>query len=65
MKTTYELVNEITSLGFNREKVLSEVDACLDCLFDERKPITEEYLTDDLYEELLETYMEEYDEKRV
>lgn len=59
MKTTYELVNEITSLGFDREKVLLDVDACLDCLFDERKPIKEEYLADDLYEELLETYKEE------
>lgn len=59
MKTTYELVNEITSLGFNREKVLFEIDVCLDRLFDERKPITEEYLADDLYEELLETYREE------
>ena len=59
MKTTYELVNEITSLGFDREKVLFEIDACLDCLFDERKPITEEYLPDALYDELLETYEEE------
>lgn len=58
MKTTYELVNEITSLGFNREKVLLEIDACLDCLM-KRKLITEEYLADDLYEELLETYWEE------
>lgn len=63
MKTTYELVNEITSLGFNREKVMNEIDACLDRLFSERKPITEEYLSDALYDELLETYEEEYDEK--
>lgn len=63
MKTTYELVNEITSLGFNREKVMIEIDACLDRLFSERKPITEEYLSDALYDELLETYEEEYDEK--
>lgn len=58
MKTTYELVNEITSLGFNREKVLFDIDACLDSLFDERKPIKEEYLSDALYEEILLTYME-------
>ena len=59
MKTTYELVNEITSLGFDREKVLFEIDACLDSLLIERKPIKEEHLADDLYEELLETYKEE------
>lgn len=59
MKTTYELVNEITSLGFNREKVLLEIDVCLDSIFNERKPIKEEYLSDALYEEILLTYMEE------
>lgn len=59
MKTTYELVNEITSLGFDREKVLFDIDACLDYLFDARKPITEEYLPDALYDELLEIYEEE------
>lgn len=58
MKTTYELVNEITSLGFNREKVLFDVDACLDSIFNERKPIKEEYLPDALYDEILVTYME-------
>ena len=58
MKTTYDLVNEITNLGFNREKVLFDVDACLDSIFNERKPIKEEYLSDDLYEEILLTYME-------
>lgn len=58
MKTTYDLVNEITNLGFNREKVLFDVDVCLDSIFNERKPIKEEYLSDDLYEEILLTYME-------
>lgn len=58
MKTTYELVNEITSLGFNREKVLFDIDACLDSLLMKRKPIKEEYLSDALYEEILLTYME-------
>lgn len=58
MKTTYDLVNEITNLGFNREKVLFDVDACLDRIFNERKPIKEEYLSDALYEEILLTYFE-------
>ena len=58
MKTTYDLVNEITNLGFNREKVLFDVDVCLDSIFNERKPIKEEYLSDALYEEILLTYME-------
>lgn len=56
MKTTYELVNEITSLGFDREKVLFEIDACLDIILMERKPIKEEYLSDSLYEEILDTW---------
>lgn len=58
MKTTYELLNEITSLGFDREKVLFEIDACLDSILMERKPIKEEYLSDALYDEILVTYME-------
>lgn len=56
MKTTYELVNEITSLGFDREKVLFEIDAWLDIILMERKPIKEEYLSDSLYEEILDTW---------
>ena len=51
MKTTYDLLMEAVKMGFDRDYALTSIDASLDDEFgiDNRKPIEEEILEDDLY----------------
>lgn len=58
MKTTLNLLNEVTEMGFDRDKALEEIDVCIDELFT-RKPIEEEYLPDDVYEDILQGFIDE------
>lgn len=55
MKTTYELLNKVIELGFNKDEALKSIDASLDneLGFENRKPIDEEYINDDLYNTIL------------
>lgn len=55
MKTTLELLNEVLTLGFNKDEALESIDASLDeeLGFENRKPIEEEDLSDELYEDIL------------
>lgn len=53
MKKTIELLNEVTAMGFNREKALRDIDASLDEELTERKPLMEEEISDQLYEDIL------------
>lgn len=55
MKTTYDLLNEVLTLGFNKDEALESIDASLDeeLGFENRKPIEEEELSDELYETIL------------
>ena len=55
MKTTLELLNEVLTLGFNKDEALESIDASLDeeLGFENRKPIEEEKLSDELYETIL------------
>lgn len=55
MKTTLELLNEVVGLGFNKDEALESIDASLDeeLGFENRKPIEEEDLRDELYETIL------------
>lgn len=53
MKKTIELLNEIMKMGFSREKALRDIDASLDEELEERKPLMEEEISDQLYEDIL------------
>lgn len=55
MRTTLELLNEVVGLGFNKDEALESIDMALDDEFgyENRKPIDEEILSDELYEDIL------------
>ena len=53
MKKTIELLNEVVAMGFSREKALRDIDASLDEELAERKPLMEEEIPDQLYEDIL------------
>ena len=61
MKKTIDLVNEVMTLGFDREEALEGIDASLDneVGFENRKPLMEEEISDELYENILEGFREE------
>ena len=55
MKKTINLLNEIVKMGFSREKALRDIDASLDeeLRTENRKPLMEEEIPDQLYEDIL------------
>ena len=53
MKKTIDLLNEVVALGFDREDALADIDASLDAELKERKPLMEEEISDELYEDIL------------
>ena len=53
MKKTIELLNEVVAMGFSRQKALRDIDASLDEELAERKPLMEEEIPDQLYEDIL------------
>ena len=53
MKKTIDLLNEVVALGFNREDALADIDVSLDAELEERKPLMEEEISDELYEDIL------------
>ena len=53
MKKTIDLLKEAIKLGFNRERALTDIDASLDEELAERKPLMEEEIPDQLYEDIL------------
>lgn len=53
MKKTIDLLNEVVALGFDREDALADIDASLDAELEERKPLMEEEISDELYEDIL------------
>lgn len=52
---TIELLNKAIELGFNREKVLADIDASLDEVIgaENRKSITEEEISEELASDIL------------
>lgn len=52
---TIELLNKAVELGFNREKALVDIDASLDEIIgaENRKPITEEEISEELASDIL------------
>ena len=53
MKKTIELLNEVVEMGFNREDALADIDASLAEELKERKPLMEEEISDELYNDIL------------
>lgn len=53
MKKTIDLLEEAVKMGFEREKALRDIDASLDEELTERKPLMEEEIPDQLYEDIL------------
>lgn len=55
MKTTENLLEEVIGLGFNKDEALESIDSALDEVFgyENRKPIAEEQISDDLYNDIL------------
>lgn len=55
MKTTYDLLNDVIELGFEKSYALTSIDLSLDdeLGFDNRKPLEEEYISDELYDTIL------------
>lgn len=53
-KTSLNLLNEIMEMGFSKEEALEKIDFALDDDFEyeNRKELSEEYLSDDLYESI-------------
>lgn len=55
MKTTLELLNKVVAMGFDRQKALEEIDMALDdeLGFENRKPIEDEVLSDELFDTIV------------
>lgn len=55
MKKTIDLLEEAIKMGFEREKALSDIDSSLDEELgtENRKPLMEEEIPDQLYEDIL------------
>lgn len=58
MKTTADLLKEVTEMGFDREKALSDIDACLDDVLDKRtdEGLDKEYINEELYNDIIFGY---------
>lgn len=63
MKTTLYLLNEVVGLGFKEDEALKSIDAALDqeLGIENRKPIEQEKLSDELYKDILYGFKEELD----
>lgn len=61
MMKTLDLLGEAVNLGFDREKALADIDASLDneLGFENRKPLTDEEISDELATAILEGFKEE------
>lgn len=53
MRKTIDLVNEVVALGYDRDEALEEIDASLDSLLEERKPLAKEEISEELYNDIL------------
>ncbi len=55
MKKTIDLLEKVVKMGFSREKALRDIDASLDEELgtENRKPLMEEEISNQLYEDIL------------
>ena len=65
MKKTLDLLNEVVEMGFDREEALYGIDASLDGAygFENRKPLQEEELSEELYDDILYGFQCEKEER--
>lgn len=63
MKKTIDLLNEICELGFEKEEALRGIDTSLDAEigYENRKPLSEEEISDELYNAIVDGFKEELD----
>lgn len=61
MKKTIDLLNEVINIGFDKEDALKNIDAVLDerIGFENRKVLSEEEISDELYDEIIYSFKEE------
>jgi hypothetical protein len=59
MKKTIDLLNTVVSMGFGREQALADIDASLDAELEERHPLMEEEIPEDLYNGILGGFVQE------
>ena len=59
MKKTIDLLNKAVEMGFDREQALADIDASLDAELEERKPLMEEEIPEDLYNGILGGFVQE------
>lgn len=59
MKKTIDLLNEVVAMGFGREQALTDIDSSLDSELEERKPLMEEEIPEDLYNGILGGFVQE------
>ena len=59
MRTSLNLLNELTGLGFDQQKALTRIDKILDMKLgiDERKPLLDEVLPDVVYNDILGIFL--------
>jgi hypothetical protein len=65
MKTALNLLNEIIGLGFDQQKALVRIDKIIDKKLgiEGRKPLSDEILPDEIYEDILHLFQVEAVEK--
>lgn len=59
MNKTIDLLNEVIAMGFGREQALADIDASLDAELEERNPLMEEEIPEDLYNGILGGFVQE------
>lgn len=59
MKKTIDLLNVVVEMGFNREQALAGIDASLDAELEERQPLMEEEISEGLYNDILDGFIQE------
>lgn len=59
MKKTIDLLNKAVEMGFDREQALADIDASLDAELEERHPLMEEEIPEDLYNGILGGFVQE------
>lgn len=59
MRTSLNLLNEITGMGFDQQKALIRIDKILDMKLgiDERKPLLDEVLPEVVYNDILGIFL--------
>lgn len=58
MKKTIDLLVEVMEMGYSRKRALEEIDASLDAELEERQPLMDEEISEELYNDILNGFKE-------